>query len=154
MAALAPRQSAVRGVVGGEVMGDNAMLYEAVYETKAAALADLDVFDHMHEAELIGKYDAAVIDKEDGKPHIVKRVDRPRIDVIPELVGGGTLKRSELKQAAKELAPGEAALVVVGEPTIGRAFEDVVKQANKTAKHEFDRSADDLAEALIGSTRS
>ena len=135
-------------------MGDNAMLYEAVYKTKDAALADLDVFDHMHDADLIGKYDAAVIDKEDGKPHIVKRVDRPRINVIPELVGGGTLKRSELKQAAEVLAPGEAALVVVGEPTIGKAFDNAVQQANKPAKQEFDQSADDLAYALTEATKS
>jgi hypothetical protein len=140
----------MRGVAGGEAMADNAMLYEAVYASKDAALADLEVFDQMHDAKLIGKYDAAVIDKEDGKPHIVKRVDRPRIDVIPELVGGGTLKRSELKQAAEELTPGQAALVVVGEPTIEKAFEDAVKQANKTAKQEFAQSADDLADALIG----
>jgi hypothetical protein len=135
-------------------MADNAVLYEAVYESKDAALADLEVFDHMHEAELIGKYDAAVIDKEDGKPHIVKRVDRPRINVIPELVGGGTLKTSELKQAAEELTPGQAALVVVGEPTIEKAFESSVRQANKTAKQEFGQSADDLADALIGATKS
>jgi hypothetical protein len=135
-------------------MGNNAMLYEAVYDSKDAALADLEVFDHMHDAKLIGKYDAAVIDKENGKPHIVKRVDRPRINVIPELVGGGTLKRSELKQAAEVLAPGEAALVVVGEPTIEKAFEDAVKQANKTAKQEFDQTADDLAQTLIAATKS
>ena len=135
-------------------MADNAMLYEAVYASKDAALADLEVFDHMHDADLIGKYDAAVIDKEDGKAHIVKRVDRPRINVIPELVGGGTLKTSELKQAAEELTPGQAALVVVGEPTIEKAFEDAVKQANKTAKQEFEQSADDLQNALIGTARS
>jgi uncharacterized membrane protein len=135
-------------------MADNAVLYEAVYTSKDAALADLEVFDHMHDADLIGKYDAAVIDKEDGKAHIVKRVDRPRINVIPELVGGGTLKSSELKQAAEELTPGQAALVVVGEPTIEKAFEDAVKQANKTAKQQFDQSADDLQDALIGTTRS
>ncbi len=135
-------------------MDDNAILYEAVYETTDAALADLAVFDHMHEAELIGKYDAAVIDKEDGKPHIVKRVDRPRISVIPELVGGGTLKRSGLKEAATELSPGQAALVVVGEPTIEKAFDDAVKQATRTAKQEFDQTADDLADALIGAPKS
>jgi hypothetical protein len=38
---------------------------------------------------MIGQYDAAVIDKEGGKPHVVKRTDRIR--VIPEWFGGGTL---------------------------------------------------------------
>jgi hypothetical protein len=130
-------------------MGDNATLYEAVYASKDAALADLDVFDHLHDADLIGKYDAAVIDKEDGKAHIVKRVDRPRVDVIPELLGGGTLKRSDLKKAADALAPGEAALIVVGEPTIEKAFEESVTQAAKTAKVEFDKTTDELADELI-----
>jgi hypothetical protein len=42
---------------------------------------------------MIGQYDAAVIDKEDGKPHVLKRMDRPHIRVIPEWFGGGTLPR-------------------------------------------------------------
>ena len=32
---------------------------------------------------MIGKFDAAVIDQQDGKPHIVKRMDRSRLRVIP-----------------------------------------------------------------------
>lgn len=83
-----------------------------------SALADLDVLGDLHDDELIGKYDAAVIDQDEGKPHIVKRVDHPRIDVLPELVGTGALPRGQLRDAAKELDPGEAALLVVGEPTL------------------------------------
>ncbi|HVM57549.1 MAG TPA: hypothetical protein VMT74_08805 [Gaiellaceae bacterium] len=135
-------------------MSDYATLYSAVYSSKDEALADLDAFQQLHDDEVIGKYDAAVVDKENGKPHIVKRVDRPRINVIPELVGGGELKRSELNQVADELAPGEAALVVVGEPTIEKAFQKAVKDADKTAKQEFDQSADDLADALLQASKS
>jgi hypothetical protein len=40
--------------------------------------------------------DLDALDQEDGKPHIVKRVDNPRINVIPELVGKGALPSSEL----------------------------------------------------------
>ena len=83
-----------------------------------SALADLDVLGDLHDDELIGKYDAAVIDQDEGKPHIVKRVDHPRIDVLPELVGTGALPRGQHRDAAKELDPGEAALLVVGEPTL------------------------------------
>src|SRR5271169_4754317 len=43
--------------------------------------------------EMIGQYDAAVIDKENAKPHVVKRMDRPHVRVIPEWFGGGTLPR-------------------------------------------------------------
>jgi hypothetical protein len=33
-------------------------------------------------------------------PRIVKRMDRPRVRVIREVLGGGTLPRKELKEAA------------------------------------------------------
>ena len=44
------------------------------YETVGAALADLDAIEQLHQDELIGQYDAAVIDQEHGKPHVVKRI--------------------------------------------------------------------------------
>lgn len=130
-------------------MTDNSVGYVAVYDDVNSALADLDALGSMHDDDLIGKYDAAVIDQESGKPHIVKRVDRPRIDVLPELVGKGVLPRGELRDAAKELDPGEAALIVVGEPTLEKAFDKAVTRADKVAKDSFDASADDLASALI-----
>jgi len=129
-------------------VADNSVGYVAVYDNVNSAVADLDALDALHDSDLIGKYDAAVIDQESGKPHIVKRVDRPRIDVLPELVGKGALPRGELRDAAKELDPGEAALIVVGEPTLGKAFDKAVTRADKVAKESFNASADDLAEAL------
>ncbi|MGO9888278.1 MAG: hypothetical protein ACLP0L_10285 [Solirubrobacteraceae bacterium] len=51
-------------------MAENMVLYTAVYENITAALDDLDALEQLHEDELVGKYDAAVIDKENGKPHI------------------------------------------------------------------------------------
>ena len=42
------------------------VVYAAAYETVDAALADLDAIEQLHKDELIGQYDAAVIDKEDG----------------------------------------------------------------------------------------
>ena len=78
-------------------MAENKQLvvYAAAYETVEAALADLDAVEQLHKDEIIGQYDAAVIDKENGKPHVVKRMDRPHIRVIPEWFGGGTLPRKE-----------------------------------------------------------
>ncbi|MFI5039288.1 MAG: hypothetical protein ACHQCG_05055, partial [Solirubrobacterales bacterium] len=80
---------------------DKMLLYTAVYNDVSAAVADLDAVEQFHEDEIIGKFDAAVIDQENGKPHIVKRLDRPRVRVIPEAFGGGTLPRKELHEAAK-----------------------------------------------------
>jgi hypothetical protein len=58
--------------------------------------------------EMIGPYDAAVIDQENGKPHIAKRMDRPGVRIVPEWFGGGTLPRKELKEAAAELTADQA----------------------------------------------
>ena len=69
----------------------------------AAALAALDAIEQLHKDEMIGKYDTALIDEESGKPHIAKRMDRPRVRVVPERFGGGTLPRKELHEAAGEL---------------------------------------------------
>ena len=123
---------------------NNSIVYTAVYDDKDAALADLKALEELHDQNVLGKYDAAVIDKEDGKPHIVKRADRPEYRVVPELFGGGTLPRGELHDAANELTSGEAGLVVIGEPTLEKAFDEAVTHAVKVAKHSFDTTADEL----------
>jgi hypothetical protein len=134
---------------GGEGKGDKkTLLYSAVYDDAETAKADLGAFEELHKAGMIGDYDAAVIDQEDGKAHIVKRADRPRINVIPELFGGGTLKRKDLHEAAQGLGPGQAALIVVGEPTLEEGFDKAVKNAVKTAKHDFDQASDELGSEL------
>jgi len=135
-------------------MADNSVAYVAVYDDVNSALADLDAFGGLHDDDVIGKYDAAVIDQENGKPHIVKRVDRPRIDVLAELVGAGALPRGELRDAANELDPGEAALIVVGEPTLEKGFEKAVTRANKVAKESFDATSDELADELMKAAKS
>ncbi len=74
-----------------DAMAENKQLviYAAAYETAEAALAELDAVEQLHKTKIIGWYDAAVIDKEDGRPHVVKRMDRPHIRVVPEWFGGG-----------------------------------------------------------------
>ena len=134
---------------------ENVILYTAQYDSVSAALSDLDAVEQLHKDEVIGKYDAAVIDKEDGKPHIVKRMDRPLIRFIPEAFGGGKLPRKELHDAAQELTANQAGLVVMGEPTIDKALDKALTHAAKVAKRNFDAAADDIAselqEALKGS---
>jgi hypothetical protein len=76
-----------------------------------AALADLAAIEQLHKDQMIGQYDAAVIDKEDGKPHVLKRMDRPHIRVIPEWFGGGALPRKELHEAAEQLTASQAGLI-------------------------------------------
>ena len=133
-------------------MAENVVLYTAVYENVTAALDDLDALEQLHEDELVGKYDAAVIDKENGKPHIAKRVDRPRIRAIPEMFGGGTLPRKELKEAAQELTSGQAGLIVVGEPT--NDCRPVVSSPSRSTSTTSCRTASTTSFGTITTARS
>ena len=127
---------------------NNVVLYTAVYDDVSAALSDLDALEGLHEDAVVGKYDAAVIDQENGKPHIVKRMDRPRVRVIPEAFGSGALPRKELKAAAEELGSGQAGLIVVGEPTLEKGFDKAVTRANKIVKSSLDATTDEIASEL------
>ena len=129
-------------------------LYTAVYESVPPALADLDAIEELHKDEMIGKFDAAVIDQEEGKPHIVKRVDRPRMRVIPELFGGGALPRKELKEAAMELTSEEAGLIMIGEPTIEKGFDKAVTGAAKVVKRSLDATTDEISSELKEALKS
>ena len=104
------------------------ILYAAAYESVERALADLDAIEQLHKAGLIGQFDAAVIDKEDGRPHVVERLDTPHIHVIPEWFGGGTLPRKELHEAAEHLTANQAGLIAVGEPTIEEGLDKALHQ--------------------------
>jgi uncharacterized membrane protein len=132
---------------------ENAVLFIAVYDDIVDARSDLDAFEELHKAEVIGKYDAAIIDQENGKPHIVKRVDHPVIRVIPEWFGSGALPRSELHEAAQHLEPGQSALIVVGEPTLDKAFDRAVIRAAKTLKHDLDAAIDEIEKELLSASK-
>ena len=124
------------------------VVYAAAYTSVAAALADLDVIEHLHKDEVIGQYDAAVIDKQDGKPHVVKRMDRPYIRVIPEWFGGGTLPRKELHDAAEQLTANQAGLIAIGEPTIERGVDEALTQASKVVKRSVEATTDEITSEL------
>ena len=133
---------------------DNLLLYTAEYDNVSAALTDLNAVEQLHKDEVIGSYDAAVIDKENGKAHIAKRMDRPRIRAIPEAFGGGKLPRKELKDAAAELTANEAGLIVVGEPTIEKALDNAITGAAKVVKRSVDATTDEVASELQEALKS
>jgi hypothetical protein len=137
-------------------MAENKQLvvYAAAYESVDAALADLDAIEQLHKDEMIGQYDAAVIDKENGKPHVAKRMDRPHMRVIPEWFGGGTLPRKELHEAAEQLTANQAGLIAVGEPTIQKGVDQALTKSAKVVKRTVEATTDqitsELQEALKG----
>ena len=124
------------------------VLVAAAYENVSDALSALAAIEQLHKDEMIGSYDAAVIDKENGKPHIAKRMDRPRVRVIPEQLGSGTLPRKELKEAAQALTADEAGLIAVGEPTIGKALDKALANADKVVKQSVDAATDEITSEL------
>ncbi len=137
-------------------MADNnqMLVYAAAYETVDAALADMDAVEQLHKDDMIGKFDAAVIDQQDGQPHIVKRMDRSRMRAIPEMFGGGTLPRKELKEAAELLTANQAGLIVVGEPTIEKGLDQALTGAAKVAKRSVDATTDEISSELQEALKS
>jgi len=130
------------------------VVYAAAYETVEDALADLDAIEQLHKDEMIGQYDAAVIDKEDGKPHVVKRMDRPHIRVIPEWFGGGALPRKELHEAAEQLTATQAGLIAVGEPTIEKGLNKALTKAARVVKRTVEATADEITSELQEALKS
>jgi len=133
---------------------ENMLLYTALYNDVPTAAADLDAVEQLHQDEIIGKFDAAVIDQENGTPHIVKRLDRPRVRAIPEAFGGGTLPRKELHQAAQELGSSQAALIVAGEPTIEKGLDKAIGGAAHVVKRSVNTSTNEIASELQNALNS
>ncbi len=129
-------------------------LVPSAYESADAALADLDAIEQLHKDQLIGQYDAAVIDKEEGKPHVARRMDRPPIRVIPEWFGGGTLPRKELHVAAEQLTASQAGLIVVGEPTIEQGLDKALTKAAKVVKRTVEATTDEITSELQEALKS
>ena len=134
----------------GRCQAENKQLvvYAAAYETVDAALADLDAIEQLHKDEVIGQYDAAAVDQENGKPHVVKRMDRPHVRVIPEWFGGGTLPRKELHEAAEQLTANQAGLIAVGEPTIEQGLDKAPTKAAKVVKRTVEATTDQITSEL------
>ena len=127
---------------------DFVVVYAATYPTVAAARAVLDTIQHLHKDEVLGTYDAAVVDKENGKPHVVKRMDRPHVRIIPEWIGGGALTRKELNDAAEELVADQAGLIVVGEASIEPAIDKALTGTAKIVKREMTATIDQITSEL------
>ena len=124
------------------------LVYAAIYGSVSAAETDLDAIEALHKDKVIGSFDAAIIDQENGKPHVAKRVDRPGVRIIPEWFGGGTLPRKELHELAAQLTASQAGLIAVGEPTIEKALDQALTSADKVVKRTVDATNDEITSEL------
>jgi hypothetical protein len=128
---------------------DQPVVYSASFSSVTDAEKALGIIEQLYKTEAIGTLDAAVIDKKNGKPHVVKRLDRARIRIIPELFGGGALPRKELHEAAEELIGDQAGLLVVtDEPAIEKALDKALAGAVRVGKRRVHASIDQLTSEL------
>jgi hypothetical protein len=98
-------------------------------------------------------FDGAVVEQKGGKPRIIKRMDRPVVRVIPDELGFGPLSRKELREAAAELGGYQAGLIVVGEPSLEKAFDVAVTKATKVGMRTVDATADEIAKEMQNAVR-
>jgi hypothetical protein len=69
-------------------------------------------------------------------------------------ITGGSLPGKDLKDTAEELTGNQAGLIVVGEPTIERAFDKAVTGAAKVVKRDLDATTDEIASELQEALKS
>lgn len=128
---------------------DRLVVHVAAFSSVPDAEQALATIEQLYKDGAVGTLDAAVIDKENGKPHVVKRMDAPRIRVIPEWFGGGALPRKEIREAAEQLTADQAGLLVVSsEPAIEKAVDKALTGAGQVAKHKVDARIDQVTNEL------
>lgn len=148
-------------------------LYAAVYDDIADAEADYEAVFDLHAAGLVGTFDSAVIEKEDGKVRVHK-TEKPTqhgawtgiavgaiagILFPPSIIGtaiaggvaGGVIghlwkgmSRSDLKELGEAMDDGNAALIVIGESKVDEQIEKATKRAKKMIEKQIDADADEL----------
>jgi hypothetical protein len=116
-------------------MTENLYIYGAVYYDAKTALSALGNFERLDKRELTGPYDAAVIYISGGLPRILKRMERPTLELIPELVARG---RPPIGVLAEPLAAWETAVAVIGPPELEKGFKRVARDAFMTSARAVD----------------
>jgi len=152
-------------------------LFAAVYDEIADAEADYEGVFELHAAGAVGTFDAAVIEKEDGKVRVHK-TEKPTqhgawtgiavgavagILFPPSIIGtalvggvaGGVvghlwkgMSRGDLKDLGEALDDGNAALIVIGESKVDEQIEKAVKRAKRVIEKQIDADADELKRAV------
>jgi uncharacterized membrane protein len=158
--------------------GDGMFLYIGTYSSEDAARADYEIVKELHAIDVVGSYDAAVVTKDaKGKVHVNKDEMATRhagwggaaagavvgLLFAPAVLGtalvGGAIgavtghlakgiSRSDVKELGDLIDTGEAALLVVGESTLGKALEEAGLKPDKHAVKQLDVNSADLDAAV------
>ncbi len=153
-------------------------LYAATYMSVDDAEADYHTLLDLHDADLVGTYDVAVINKDDdGKVHIKKHekptqhgawtgagvgavlgILFPPSILATAAVGAATgglighlargMSRGDMKDVGDLLDEGRAALIVVGESKIGEQLNKDLERAQKSVEKQIDADSQDFQKEL------
>jgi uncharacterized membrane protein len=154
-------------------------LYAASYASLDDAEADYDaLLLDLHDADLVGTYDVAIINKdEEGKVHITKHekptqhgawtgagvgavlgILFPPSIIATAAVGAATggvighlargMSRSDMKDIGELLDDGQAALVAVGDSKLGEQLDKDLQRAQKSVEKQIDADSKDFEKEL------
>ncbi len=157
---------------------DGVFLFIATYPDEPAAQADYDVVKALHGVDAIGRFDAAVVTKDDkGKIHVNKDETSTRKGAWTGVAAGavvgilfppailasaavlgtaggfaghlfGGLSRKDVRELGEFIDEGEAALLVIGDITVSKALEKAELRAEKQIRREVDVDAKALDKEL------
>jgi len=153
-------------------------VYAATYASPDDADADYDTLLDLHDADLVGTYDVAIITKDaEGKVHVTKH-EKPTqhgawtgaavgavIGVLfpPSIIGaavvgagaGGLIghlargmSRSDIKDLGDLLDDGQAALIVVGESKVREQLDKDLQRAQKSVEKQIDADSKEFEKEL------
>ena len=149
-------------------------VYEALYDSLDDALVDYEALLDAHDLDLVGTYDAALVEKNsDGKVHVHKRekptqhgawtgiavgalvgVLFPPSVFAAAAVGGASgalighfargMSRSDMKALGELLDAGQATLVVIGESRVGEQLDKALNHAQRSIERQIEADADEV----------
>jgi uncharacterized membrane protein len=159
-------------------------VYAATYASRSDADADYDGLLELHDLDLVGTYDVAIVNKDEhGKVH-VKKHEKPTqhgawtglavgavagILFPPSIlgaavVGGATgglighlargMSRGDMKELGEVLDEGQAALVVVGQSRVSEQLNKALSRAEKSIEREIDVDAESFDSELKQAAQS
>lgn len=157
---------------------DGVFVFIGTYASKEDARSDYEVVKELHSEGAVGSFDAAVLTKDDkGKVHVNKDETATRVGgwtgagvgavvgllfppaliataLVGSAIGAATghlargMSRSDVKELGELIDEGEAALLVVGESTLGAALEKAALKAEKRVAKQLDVSVKDVDKAV------
>jgi uncharacterized membrane protein len=153
-------------------------LYAATYASVDDAEADYGTLLDLHDDDLVGTYDVAVINKDDeGKVHVSKH-EKPTqhgawtgaavgavVGILfpPSILAMGAIgaatgglighlargmSRGDMKDIGDLLDDGRAALIVVGESKVGEQLDKDLERAQKSVEKQVDADSKDFEKEL------